>query len=387
MLGRIKRDIGLLPTIESRTYLPSPRGRRIDVARTAREARRTAGETLRLFRKARPDKPRRLLLLVDVSGSMKAHSEATLRFAQTARARPPQGRDLLLRHAAVAGDPHIEAPPAGRGAGPALRTWSSTSTAAPASAPRWKPSCRCRAMPHWCAARSRWCFPTGSSAASPTPWSMPSTRLSRLSHRLIWVTPLAADPRYRPQTRAMAGNPARARRARRRQRPAGTGAIAARAAGRRERLARGQARRSFAEPPRKTLMPIVDAHHHIWRQADLPWLQGPMVPRIFGPYEPIRRDYPIEEFLADIAGSGVEKSVYVQTNWAKTGAVKRSRMGAERRRPARLAACRRRLCRPARRQCRRRAEAAGALSADARHPHAAALARQRDVPLRARRPT
>ena len=50
------------------------------------------------------------------------------------------------------------------------------------------------------------------------------------------------------------------------------------------------------------MIPIVDAHHHIWRQADLPWLQGPMVPRIFGPYEPIRRDYPIEEFLADIAG-------------------------------------------------------------------------------------
>ena len=69
------------------------------------------------------------------------------------------------------------------------------------------------------------------------------------------------------------------------------------------------------------MLPIVDAHHHIWRQADLPWLQGPMVPRIFGPYEPIRRDYPIEEFLADIAGSGVEKSVYVQTNWAKSGAV------------------------------------------------------------------
>jgi predicted TIM-barrel fold metal-dependent hydrolase len=62
--------------------------------------------------------------------------------------------------------------------------------------------------------------------------------------------------------------------------------------------------------------PIVDAHHHIWRQNDLPWLEGPMVPRIFGPYEPLRRDYPIEEFLADVAGSGVVKSVYVQANWA-----------------------------------------------------------------------
>ena len=61
---------------------------------------------------------------------------------------------------------------------------------------------------------------------------------------------------------------------------------------------------------------IVDAHHHIWRQADLPWLTGPMQPRIFGPYEPIRRDYSIEEYLGDLAGSGVTRSAYVQTNWA-----------------------------------------------------------------------
>jgi len=64
-------------------------------------------------------------------------------------------------------------------------------------------------------------------------------------------------------------------------------------------------------------LPVIDAHHHIWRQADLPWLVGPMVPRIFGPYEEIRRDYPIAEYLHDIVGSDVEKSVYVQANWAK----------------------------------------------------------------------
>ena len=63
-------------------------------------------------------------------------------------------------------------------------------------------------------------------------------------------------------------------------------------------------------------MPIVDAHHHIWRQAALPWLAGPMQPRIFEPYEPIRRDYPVTEFLADLQGSDVTKSVYVQANWA-----------------------------------------------------------------------
>ncbi len=61
---------------------------------------------------------------------------------------------------------------------------------------------------------------------------------------------------------------------------------------------------------------MIDAHHHIWRQADLPWLNGPMQPRIFGPYESIMRDYLIDEFLADVAGTGIERSVYVQANWA-----------------------------------------------------------------------
>jgi predicted TIM-barrel fold metal-dependent hydrolase len=67
--------------------------------------------------------------------------------------------------------------------------------------------------------------------------------------------------------------------------------------------------------------PIVDAHHHIWRQADLPWLQGPSVPRIFGNYNAIKRDYLIDEFLRDLAGTGVTKSVYVQANWPKDRAV------------------------------------------------------------------
>ena len=62
-------------------------------------------------------------------------------------------------------------------------------------------------------------------------------------------------------------------------------------------------------------MVIVDAHHHIWRQKDLAWLSGPMQPRIFGPYEPIRRDYLIAEYLDDVAGTGVTQSVYVQANW------------------------------------------------------------------------
>lgn len=63
-------------------------------------------------------------------------------------------------------------------------------------------------------------------------------------------------------------------------------------------------------------MTIIDAHHHVWRRADLPWLLGPTQPRIFGPYDAIKRDYTIAEYTADLAGTGVEKSVYVQANWA-----------------------------------------------------------------------
>ena len=62
-------------------------------------------------------------------------------------------------------------------------------------------------------------------------------------------------------------------------------------------------------------MEIIDAHHHIWQMKNLPWLMGEPVPRIFGGYSSIRRDYPIEEYLADIRTRGVGKTVYVQVNW------------------------------------------------------------------------
>ena len=83
---------------------------------------------------------------------------------------------------------------------------------------------------------------------------------------------------------------------------------------------------------------IVDAHHHIWRQADLPWLIGPMQPRIFGPYEPIRRDYPIEEFLDDLAGSGVDELGLCADQLGQRPLRGRGRLGAADRERARLAA-------------------------------------------------
>ena len=61
---------------------------------------RTGGEPLRREWRDRAERPRRLVLLLDVSGSMSAYSRALLVFAHAALARRPPLGGLLLRHAA-----------------------------------------------------------------------------------------------------------------------------------------------------------------------------------------------------------------------------------------------------------------------------------------------
>ncbi|MBL6457679.1 amidohydrolase family protein [Belnapia sp. T6] len=62
--------------------------------------------------------------------------------------------------------------------------------------------------------------------------------------------------------------------------------------------------------------PIIDAHHHIWALSRVPWLQGPPVPRIFGEYGALRRDYGAAEFITTARRRGVVQSVYIQINVA-----------------------------------------------------------------------
>ncbi len=128
---------------------------------------------------------------------------------------------------------------------------------------------------------------------------------------------------------------------------------------------------------------IVDGHHHIWRQADLPWLTGPMQPRIFGPYEPIRRDYPIEEYLDDLERHRRHPLGLRPDQLGQRPFRGRGRLGAADRR--RDTAGRTRIV--AYRQFRRRrrppaARPPQALSAGARRAHAAALAREPALSVR-----
>lgn len=74
---------------------------------------------------------------------------------------------------------------------------------------------------------------------------------------------------------------------------------------------------------------IIDAHHHIWRLAATPWLQGPPVPRIFGDYAALRHDYTIEDYLADAQPQGMAQSVFVQANVALREEAREVALGAE----------------------------------------------------------
>ncbi|MCF8475843.1 MAG: amidohydrolase family protein [Pseudolabrys sp.] len=61
--------------------------------------------------------------------------------------------------------------------------------------------------------------------------------------------------------------------------------------------------------------PMIDTHHHIWQRKDIAWLAEPPIPRMFGDYFGIRRDYPVEEWMADIVPQGAVKSVHVTAMW------------------------------------------------------------------------
>jgi uncharacterized protein with von Willebrand factor type A (vWA) domain len=76
------------PMRPARRRRPSPQGA-VHPARTVRRALRDGGEVSRLMYRRRQPRPRRVVLLVDVSGSMAPYADALLRFAHAAvRARP-----------------------------------------------------------------------------------------------------------------------------------------------------------------------------------------------------------------------------------------------------------------------------------------------------------
>ena len=83
-LRRLARDApARLPRRRGHRRMRARRGPWADLRRTLREAARNDGEVMRLGWLKRRTRPRKMLLLIDVSGSMKARSEDNLRLAHT----------------------------------------------------------------------------------------------------------------------------------------------------------------------------------------------------------------------------------------------------------------------------------------------------------------
>ncbi len=204
-LARLMRDApAALPRRRSFRRRPARRGDRMDLRRTLREAVRRDGDVMVLRRTRRRSRQRRVLLLIDVSGSMKDRSEAALRLAHalvrsadraevftlgtrltriTAALRPADRARALARAAAAIAD--IDG---GTRIGEALHAYLSV--------PRYAGFARGAAVV---------ILSDGLERGAPDTMIDAFTRLSRIAWRIDLLSPLAADPDYRPVTAALAG--------------------------------------------------------------------------------------------------------------------------------------------------------------------------------------
>jgi uncharacterized protein len=192
-----------LPHRRSRRYRPSPYGRRFDLRRTLRASLRTQGEPFQRAWRARRVRPRPLVLILDVSGSMSAYSRALMQFGFAAMRAGRRvevfcfGTRLTRVTRALA---RTEPDDALREVAAAVVDWNG-GTRIGASLKelldRWSQHVAMRgAVVVLCS--------DGLERGDPALLAAQTARLSRLAHRLIWVNPLKGSARYEPLARGMA---------------------------------------------------------------------------------------------------------------------------------------------------------------------------------------
>jgi len=200
----IIRSLALhLPVRHSRRWRPSPHGRRFDQRRTLRASLRTQGEPFQRAWRARRRKPRPLVLVLDVSGSMSAYSRALMQFGFAAiRA----GRRVEVF---CFGTRLTRVTRALRRSEPddALREVA-------AGVVDWDGGTRIGASVKELLDRyGQHAFLRGSvvvlcsdglERGDPAVLGAQMARLGRLAHQLVWVNPLKGSPRYEPLARGMA---------------------------------------------------------------------------------------------------------------------------------------------------------------------------------------
>jgi uncharacterized protein len=190
-------------TRRTRRHRPARRGRRPDLRQTVRYALRTGGEPVERRWLAPSDRPRRVVFLCDVSGSMAPYARALLRFLHVAvvgrrrveaftigtrLTRVTRALSLYDPDAALAGATQVVADwSGGTRLGDALREFND----------RWG----VRGMARGAVVVV---LSDGWDRGDPEVLGTEMARLARVAHRVVWVNPLKATPGYAPLVRGMA---------------------------------------------------------------------------------------------------------------------------------------------------------------------------------------
>ncbi len=149
---------------------PHHRGE-LDARRTLREELRRGGEPGPIRYRRHSTRPRRVVLLLDVSGSMSPYADALLRLAHVCGAqRPAQHRGVHHGHPAHPDDPGDAAPRSGRRPARRRRAGAGLVGRHPAGRGAARPSSTAGASAGRPGARSWCCSPTAGSAAARWCW-------------------------------------------------------------------------------------------------------------------------------------------------------------------------------------------------------------------------
>ena len=202
-LYRLMADMRLSGAVRrSRRLEPAHKGRH-DQRRTLRDAMRTGGEPMRhRYRKAR-DRPRRVVLLCDVSGSMASYSRALLRFmhAGVASGEPVEAFVMGTRLTRVTRELATRNPDrALREAAKAIEDWSG-GTRLGDTVKEFVDVWGQRGMARGAVVVL---LSDGWDRGDVEVLADAMRRIHRLAHSVIWVNPLKAAPGYRPLARGMA---------------------------------------------------------------------------------------------------------------------------------------------------------------------------------------
>ena len=205
-MARLIRRLAVhLPTERTRRTRPAAKGAVFDVRRTLRRSLRTQGEPFERAWRARISRPRPLVLILDISGSMSAYSRALMQFAYASMAAGRRVEVFVFgtRLTRVTRTLRTRDPDrALHEIGTRVRDWEGGTRIGESLKTLldgWSQRAALRgAVVVLCS--------DGLERGDPDLLRSQMARLRRLAYRVVWVNPLKGSPRYEPLARGMAAS-------------------------------------------------------------------------------------------------------------------------------------------------------------------------------------